>query len=183
MSVPSTDPSPFPSPSPPTAERLVGTWRLESYLDVDAAGTTSEGPLGPAPVGLLHYLPDGYMAVSMMRSPAAGGDGGHAGGSGGSGGDDPAAQYETFMGYAGRWRLDGHRVVHRAEVSAHAFQIGLDQVREVVLDGDELTLFGNRPNSDRPQRRMLRWRRARPDPAGEDQAGPASAGDDQEGAP
>lgn len=151
MTVPSTrrpteGVPPAPSGGPPAAERLLGTWRLVSYVDVDPAGTTSEGPLGPAPAGLLHYLPDGHMAVSMMRT--ADSDARRA-----------SDQRETFMGYAGRWRLEGDRVVHRAEVSAHAFQIGVDQVREVVLDGDELTLFGNRPNSDPPQRRMLRWRR------------------------
>jgi Lipocalin-like domain len=148
MTTPMTGPSPPTSP-PPTADRLVGTWRLVSYQDVDEDGTTSDGPLGPAPAGLLHYLADGYMAVSMMRT-----------GEDRPGERDPGRQHETFMGYAGRWELADGRVVHRAEVSAHPFQIGIDQVREVVLDGDELTLVGHRPNSDRPQRRMLRWRRA-----------------------
>jgi hypothetical protein len=146
-------------PSPPTADRLLGTWRLVSYQDIDEDGATSEGPLGPAPTGLLHYLADGYMAVSMMRT----GDdclGDDRRGDDRLGGGEPGGQYETFMGYAGRWDLADGRVIHRAEVSAHPFQIGTDQVRELVLDGDELTLYGNRPNSDRPQRRMLRWRRA-----------------------
>lgn len=138
-------------------ERLVGAWRLAAYHDVDEDGVTSEGPLGPDPEGLLLYEPGGFMAVSMMRTSS-----GPSGPSGGPSG--PSDQYETFMGYAGRWRLDGDRVVHRAEVSAHAFQLGIDQVREVVLattdEGDVLTLYGNRPAGDRPQRRMLRWRRA-----------------------
>lgn len=124
---------------------LVGVWRLVAYFELDPTGTTSEGPLGPAPEGLLMYGRDGYVAVSMMRT----GDGA-----------DPAAPpngRETFMGYAGGWRLAGDTVVHRVDVSAHPRQVGTEQVRDVELDGDRLTLYGTR--LDGLGRRKLEWRR------------------------
>jgi hypothetical protein len=131
----------------PTADALAGVWRLVAYHELDETGATSEGPLGPDPQGMLMYAPGGYVAVSMMRpqdgaatSTAPLGDG-----------------QETFMGYAGRWRLEGDRVVHQVQVSAHPAQVGTEQVRDVVLDGDQLTLYGTRLSGH--GRRMLRWRK------------------------
>lgn len=138
----------------PSPAELVGVWRLEEYLNLDDDGRGYEGPLGPHPRGLLIYGADGYMSVSMMRSPQPA-SGNHA--ATGSG--------EVFMGYAGRWRLsDGNRVVHEVEVSAHPVMVGTEQVREVELDGDRLSLYGNAVLSDRPVRRVLRWRRASGEP-------------------
>jgi hypothetical protein len=140
---------------------LVGVWRLVAYFELDPTGATSEGPLGPAPEGLLMYGRDGYVAVSMMRTGngPGGGSGPDAGG--------PTDGQETFMGYAGGWRLAGDTVVHRVDVSAHPRQVGTDQVRDVELDGDRLTLYGTR--LDGLGRRKLEWRRVtgpdRPDGA------------------
>jgi hypothetical protein len=131
----------------PSADDLVGVWRLVAYFELDDAGVTSEGPLGPAPEGLLMYGADGHVAVSMMRTPC---------GPGPAWPDVPDGQ-ETFMGYAGRWRLAGDQVVHQVQVSAHPRQVNTEQVRDVVLDGDDLTLYGTRLTGD--GRRMLRWRR------------------------
>ncbi|MFE0043505.1 lipocalin-like domain-containing protein [Streptomyces albireticuli] len=142
----------------PAAAELAGTWRLVSYVDVDEAGGTSEGPLGPTPEGLLIYDEQGYMAVSMMRAgpSAAAGPGQRAGGAA------PARQRETFMGYAGRWRLaDERTVVHHVEVSAHGHQVGRELVRELERDGDRIVLHGTAMIGGRPQRRRLCWERVR----------------------
>jgi hypothetical protein len=137
---------------PMSADDLIGVWRLVEYFELDDTGATSEGPLGPDPQGLLMYGRDGHVAVSMMRTPHGPGPGWP---------DVPDGQ-ETFMGYAGRWRLEGDgKVVHQVQVSAHPRQVGTEQVRDVVLDGDHLTLYGTRLTGD--GRRMLRWRRVGPD--------------------
>ncbi|MEV6563898.1 lipocalin-like domain-containing protein [Streptomyces kronopolitis] len=85
---------------------LVGSWRLESYVDVHEDGSTSEGPLGPAPAGLLIYSADGHVSVSMMRTT-----------DGPSRGRAPAI---SFMGYAGTWQLSGRQAVHEVSVSSHS---------------------------------------------------------------
>lgn len=121
----------------------VGVWRLVAYYDVDEAGRTSDGPLGSAPQGMLIYTADGHLSVSMMRALDGAGGG-----------------TETFMGYAGRWRLEGTRMVHEVAVSAHPHIVGTDMVREVELDGEDLLLGGTAQIEGRPQRRLLRWRRA-----------------------
>ncbi|MDI3422614.1 lipocalin-like domain-containing protein [Streptomyces luteolus] len=142
----------------PTLAELAGTWRLVSYDDVDDTGGAGEGPLGPAPAGLLLYDGQGHMAVSMMRTgppaPAAPGPQ--------SGEAAPARQHETFMGYAGRWRLTGERtVVHHVAVSAHGHMVGQDLIRELEQDGDRLVLYGTAMIGGRPQRRRLCWERVR----------------------
>ncbi|WP_306364993.1 lipocalin-like domain-containing protein [Nocardia sp. CC227C] len=118
-----------------------GVWRLRSYYELDEDGRIGEGPLGPEPHGLLLYHADGFMSVSMMRT-----------------GDFPPGS-EQFMGYAGRWRIDGGEIVHTVEVSAHQFQVGVDLVRTASLAGDRLTLEGVSATAFRPRRRVLNWQR------------------------
>ncbi|SUA43425.1 Uncharacterised protein [Nocardia africana] len=129
---------------PMTATDLVGTWELVSYYDIDDADVRSEGPLGPAPRGLLIYTAQGSVSVSMMRT-----------------GDIAAAP--AFMGYAGTWRTAGKAVVHAISVCSNPAWAGTEQVRQMSLDGDVLTLIGAAQVDGRTQRRILTWRRsARP---------------------
>ncbi|OXR41950.1 hypothetical protein B7C42_05934 [Nocardia cerradoensis] len=129
---------------PMTATDLVGTWELVSYYDIDDADVRSEGPLGPAPRGLLIYTAQGSVSVSMMRT-----------------GDTTAAP--PFMGYAGTWRTTGMAVVHAISVCSNPAWAGTEQVRQLSLDGDVLTLIGAAQVDGRTQRRILTWRRsARP---------------------
>lgn len=126
---------------------LVGTWQLESYVGVDDDGRTSEGPLGSTPQGLLIYGADRHMSVSMMRTDHEP-----------SRDDSPVTH---FMGYAGTWRLAEQQVVHEVTVSSHSHLVGTRQVRDLVLDGDLLTLSGTAlVSAGPPQRRVLTWRRA-----------------------
>ncbi len=124
-------------------EDLIGVWRLISYVDLDEAGGSREGPLGPDPQGLLIYGDHGHMSVSMMR-------GDHA----------TAPESATvFMGYAGTWRPVEGAVKHHVSVSAHPFQVGTELTREAELDGDRLVLHGVAVIDGRPQRRVLTWQR------------------------
>ena len=67
-------------------QHIVGVWHLDAFHDVDEAGRpVGEGPLGPAPSGMLIYTPDGHVSVSMMPT-------GHSGAPG-----------PSYMGYAGEW--------------------------------------------------------------------------------
>jgi hypothetical protein len=123
------------------ATGVLGLWRLESYYDLDDTGNRSTGPLGTAPRGLLYYGADGYMSVNMMRT-------------------EPAEAAAPYMGYAGRWRLDGGRLIHQISVCSNPAWAGTEQVREMELDGDRLTLVGTALIAGKPQRRLLNWRRA-----------------------
>ncbi|WP_084496693.1 lipocalin-like domain-containing protein [Nocardia amamiensis] len=125
------------------ATDLVGTWELVSYYDIDENDATSQGPLGDAPRGLLIYGAHGYMSVSMMRT-------------------DGAAGATPFMGYAGTWRRSGTEVVHAISVCSNPAWADTEQVRQMSLTGDVLTLIGSAQVGGRTQRRVLTWRRSRP---------------------
>ncbi|MFD0363660.1 lipocalin-like domain-containing protein [Nocardia sp. GCM10030253] len=125
------------------ATDLVGTWQLLSYFDIDDSDTRSEGPLGDAPRGLLIYDPNGHMSVSMMRT-------------------DHAVGANPFMGYAGTWRRSGAELVHAITVCSNPALADTEQVRQLSLTGDTLTLIGTAQVEGRAQRRVLTWRRIRP---------------------
>ncbi len=115
----------------PTPEELVGAWQLEAFDDPGEA----VGPLGPRPAGFLLYLPDGHLSVSMMRTSPG----------------DP-----RFLGYAGRWRIEGDRLTHRIVVSSRADWVGAEQRRVAELTGDRLRITA----IDQLRRRVVVWRRS-----------------------
>lgn len=49
------------------AEQIVGTWLLESSVDIAADGATSD-TWGPSPLGTYMFGPDGRFAQIVMRS-------------------------------------------------------------------------------------------------------------------
>lgn len=140
-----------------SANDLIGVWRLLSYFDVDDTGKTREGPLGLAPRGLLIYGADGYMSVSMMRTDQ---DSLPCSASSKDVRAAPMNPQTTFMGYAGKWRLIGRRVIHEVKVSAHHHMVDTELVRDWSLDGDRLTIYGTSLIGEKPQRRVLNWQRA-----------------------
>lgn len=121
-------------------QELVGVWRLESFHDIDSAGTLHEGPLGSEPQGLLFYSADGHVCVTMMRT------------------GDAHPEHSNYMSYAGTWRCEGDRVVHTIDVAPEPGWLGTEQSRDVELGVDELVLHGT-SLVGRPQRRVLHWRR------------------------
>ncbi|MFJ8933008.1 lipocalin-like domain-containing protein [Streptomyces sp. NPDC102364] len=122
------------------ADDLIGAWRLVSFEELDDdTGATSEGPLGAGPCGRLIYTRDGHVSVNMMR------------------GADPGPV--PYMGYAGTWRLDGSRVVHRIEVTARPDWVGTEQSRKATLEDGRLTLWAETHIEGVRHRRVLVWRR------------------------
>ncbi|MFI9457071.1 lipocalin-like domain-containing protein [Amycolatopsis sp. NPDC052450] len=130
---------------PIPADALIGTWNLGSYHDLCPDGEELEGPLGPAPSGLLLYREDGFMSVSMMRTGLS----------------DRVPRAELFMGYAGTWYTEGHCVFHDIQVSSHQHMVGTVQERRVALGCDELVLRGTAMIDGRPRERVLTWLRFR----------------------
>ncbi|WP_030586931.1 lipocalin-like domain-containing protein [Streptomyces sp. ADI98-10] len=117
------------------AAELAGVWSLVSFDTVGEDGSVLPGPLGENPTGLLFYSADGHVGVHMM--PA----------------DGPPA----YLSYAGTWRREADRIVHRLTVAGERDWLGTDQSRQLRLDGDRLTLTGTSLSTT--DRRVLVWRR------------------------
>lgn len=123
---------------------LTGAWELVAYDDLDDSGNRHEGPLGPHPRGLLIYSADGHVSVTMMRADS---------------GPSAAGVSQAYSSYAGTWREDdGDRLRHTITVAPVPAWLGTEQAREMVLDGDKLTLVG-RSLTGPGQVRVLEWRR------------------------
>ncbi|MRH90098.1 hypothetical protein GFY24_22085 [Nocardia sp. SYP-A9097] len=122
----------------PRPDDLVGAWRLESFHDTDADGRPMTGPLGAEPDGFLLYTDCGHLAVGMMAAV-------------------PGAGSADYMGYSGRWRIDGGILRHLILVCSRPDWVGVEQVRVAELADDLLTIRTSPDNG-----RVVRWRRTGP---------------------
>jgi hypothetical protein len=115
---------------------LVGTWKL-----VEAWSTRPNGQrvpfLGERPIGFLTYTREGRMHAILSdskRSPLSSEDRVAAPV------PERAAAFSSFVSYAGTFRIEGDRVIHHVEISWFQNLVGTDQVRQMKIDGDRLTL-------------------------------------------
>ena len=141
----------------PTRGDLIGSWRLERAELLRDGLPSGILPFGERPDGVIHYLPDGRMAVLIAHDDRPEMHGGRAAA------DDAewAKAARSFTGYAGTFDLMGERVVHHVDINSLQSEVGADYVRLATLDGDRLTLT-TPPELPADQRAMrLTWRRLR----------------------
>lgn len=112
---------------------LIGVWRLAEHSYLEEDGSAIEGPLGNQADGLLIYHEDGYVSASMMRTQPLTGEGGSA---------PPAylGSSDDYLGYAGRWHLQGDTVIHEVEIGSHQRVVNTRQIREVSMYDGRLRL-------------------------------------------
>lgn len=114
-------------------EPLFGTWKLVSASSANSSGDKDGTPYGPNPSGLLTYTPDGRISALISYdgrkplSPAASPQ-------------DKAAAFDTFIAYAGRYTVDGERVVHHVEIASIQNYANRDLVRSIRFEGDRIIL-------------------------------------------
>ena len=137
-------------------ERFVGTWRIVSWENRDKSGAIDH-PVGREPLGLLHYAPDGYMFVQVMR-----GDRAALSTDALFGGDvaERAAAFSSHVAYSGRWQVSGNRMIHRLEVSSVPNWAGSDQHRTFDFpDAGRLQLSAPMEFGGRTVMARVTWRR------------------------
>jgi hypothetical protein len=118
-------------------DELAGVWELESYAMRDEDGH-EVAPFGKQPVGLLVITADGWMSAHMAAGATDRPDFGSAQTLGGA--EQQAAAFRTYAGYAGRWRVEGKRLITTVAVTVHPNWLGTEQVREFELTGGRLRL-------------------------------------------
>lgn len=139
---------------------ILGAWLLVSYT-AESDGDVSE-PLGPAPVGIITYTPDGYMSAQLMRRDRPAYDRAIIGG---GTSEQMAAAASGYLCYGGPFAFDESADVvhHHVEVSLLPNWIGGVQVRQGHLDGDTLTLSAEvTSRKGVSSKHVLVWRRAQP---------------------
>jgi hypothetical protein len=144
----------------PRANPLVGTWKLITIEERDAAGQVVT-PLdyGPAPVGLLMYDATGHMSVHAMRRgrPRLASEDVH-----GATPEQAKAAFAGYGAYFGTYEVDERAgiVVHHVEGSLLPNWEGSDQRRWFTISGDRLTLEPPEFQAQGQKRnRRLTWQR------------------------
>jgi len=115
---------------------LAGTWKLKS-LEVRTAANEVTYPFGRGAKGYLIMTPDGYWSVAIMSSNRlqfSSGDvlGGTT--------QEKVSAAEGYISYAGRYDIQGNKIVVRAEVSFFPNWVETDQERFFEVRGNTLEL-------------------------------------------
>lgn len=121
-----------------TDDKLLGTWKLVSASSTTTAGERGETPYGPSPAGTLTYTGDGRVSAMISyggRKPLSLGSGALALQ------EEQAEAFKTFLAYAGRYTLNGDKVIHHIEISSIQNYVGKDLVRSVKFQGDQIVLL------------------------------------------
>ncbi|KAF2857958.1 hypothetical protein K470DRAFT_222283 [Piedraia hortae CBS 480.64] len=162
--------------------RLIGTWKLESYIAYPTPESTIQRPTYPMTrnvTGFILYTPDGYMAAQMLipgqrpfkRAEAKPTDAKSPAGPGTTA--DLEAQWaeacKRFFCYSGPYYItregDGECLRHTFQVCSLPGWIGNIQVRthRFEEDGQVLVLGSEGPTEIKGDQRktVLKWRRAR----------------------
>ena len=130
--------------------RLVGSWRLVTWVSFDEAGRSRPGNYD---TGLVTYDAAGQMSAHLMQAQ-------------GRSKENPttdaarAAAYSTYIGYFGPFTVDEPKgmVVHHVVGSSFPHWVGSDQVRYFKLSEDGKTLELSVKSGARVTS-LLTWRR------------------------
>lgn len=145
--------------NPITAESLVGEWQLAGWeIEYPQRGTRTR-PFGDAPRGLLIYTASGWMSATMKRPdrrPFGSADMRRVTDAA------KAAAFDGYLHYAGRWRLEGERVLHEVHAAMNPLLEGTVQARQARFDGETLVLEAHErlEPSGEPRVHRIAWRRA-----------------------
>ena len=119
-------------------DRIVGTWKLVSAVDIMKDGTTRPYPTyGPHAKGFLMYQRDGYMCADLMNPDRPKwADPVH------TTPEEKAAAADGTFAYCGRYEVDAKQkqIIHLPEVATDPGYVGSRQVRPYAFEGGRLVL-------------------------------------------
>lgn len=132
---------------PEHTSKLYGTWRLVSLETEQKVSHERSQPWGPDPNGYLILTADGWMMTLVTAKAREPGDTD----------EKLSGLFRTMMAYAGRYRIDGDKLIIQVDASWNEAFNGSDQVRFYALDGDTLDLASPwMPNPLDPRKSMGR---------------------------
>jgi len=114
--------------------KLIGTWKLVSYIREEIPSGRKSELMGPLPSGYLIYGADGRMMVIFVHSDRKKPLGAVP---------TPAESEELLKGlvsYTGTYAVKGDAIVHHVDVSWNESWTGTDQTRFYKFEGNRLSL-------------------------------------------
>ena len=121
-----------------THDRLAGTWKLVSVSSSTASGERNDTPFGPSPAGSHTYTQDGRMTAMISyggRKRLSSSDARSAPA------EEQAEAFRTFVAYAGRYTLNGDKVIHHVEISSIQNWVDTDLIRSIRFEGERIVLL------------------------------------------
>jgi hypothetical protein len=109
-------------------DKIVGTWKLVAVEYEDAQTKERTPVLGEHPRGYQIATPEGrwIALVTANGRPVPKTD------------DERAKALRSMIGYSGRYRVEGNKVITKVEVAWNEAWVGTEQVRFLRFEGDDL---------------------------------------------
>ena len=123
-------------------DRVVGTWRLETFEIEDLAG--QKRPWGRNTHGLLIYSSTGHMSASINREIENRSENWHQN------------LFDSILFYSGTFSVEGDTITHSVTEASNPERIGKQMIRHATLVGDLLQL---RSPKEKFGTAHLTWRR------------------------
>jgi hypothetical protein len=115
--------------------RLVGTWRPTAVTTVTLKTNAVTKLFGDNPIGLLQYTRGGHVVVFLSTGTP------HQPQGNVLTDEDRAAIHKGIIGaYAGKYRIEGSKVIHQVTAAWWPHFIGSEQTRFFEVSGSTLTL-------------------------------------------
>ena len=134
--------------------KVVGTWKLVSFVNEFQDGSEPRGAYGNRPTGYIIFTPDGRMMAVVEaegRKPP-------------ENDEQRAAAFRTIIAYTGMYRLQGDKFTTKVDVSWNPAWVGTEQVRDYRLEGDQLKVVSPwvmSPNLGKMTRATVTWERSK----------------------
>ncbi len=117
---------------PHKPQDFIGAWRLVDWrIEYSDGGVTR--PFGEGAHGYILYSADGTMTASIAKANR---DTFKIANARNASTDQKSAAFDSYFHYAGRWRIEGEKVVHTVTMSLNPDMTSTDQRRLAVLDGN-----------------------------------------------
>jgi hypothetical protein len=142
-------------------QQLYGTWQLVSAVTTVLSTGEKYDAFGKAPLGFITYGPAGRMQVIIVSDQRS------------KPGHTVIAEMTdqerkdllmTCVAYSGTYTFDGKVVTHHIDLSWNQVWTGTDQIRDVRLDGNRVTLTtrpGPNPRNGRMSTTTLVWEKVK----------------------
>jgi hypothetical protein len=132
--------------------KVVGTWKLVSFVNEFQDGSEARGAYGNRPTGYVIFTPEGRVMFMVEGEGRKAPDND----------EQRAAAFRSIIAYTGMYRLEGDKFITKVDVSWNPTWVGTEQVRDYKLDGNTLKVVSPwvmSPNLGKMTRVTVTWER------------------------
>ena len=136
------------------AAKVVGTWKLVSFVNEFQDGSEARGAYGNRPTGYVIFTPEGRVMFMVeaegRKAPETD--------------EQRSAAFRTIIAYTGMYRLEGDKFTTKVDVSWSPAWVGTEQVRDYKLDGNTFKVISPwvmSPNLGKMTRATVTWERGK----------------------